>query len=119
MTLRLYHRTCAHRVDQILETGTLLPFPHALLGVKMVWLTHIPWAKREALALSSDFIRCDRMEFLFEVTDPTHVVPWVQARTQMSPSVVRMLEAARGARPDYWWVSGQPQPVKIVLRVPA
>lgn len=111
---RFWHRTCAHRIDEILTTGTLLPHPQPLLGIKAVWLTHIPWATRDHLALSSDHLRCDRMQYLFEVTDPTHVVPWLVARSGLPAGPVRMLEAARGARPDYWWLSGKPQSVTLV-----
>lgn len=114
MTLRLFHRTCSHRIDEILASGTLLPAKQPLLGVKLVWLTHIPWATREALALSSDTLRCDRMEHLLEVTQPQSVVAWNVARTALPMSAVRVLEAARGSRPEYWWVSGEPQLAALV-----
>jgi hypothetical protein len=114
MTLRYYHRTCAHRIEQILDDGLLRPHPQHLLGVRALWLTHVPWADRRALALSSDMLRCDRMQFLLEVIEPSEIVPWSALRAGFNPATVRLLEAAHGARPEYWWLTGAEQRVRLV-----
>lgn len=115
----LYHRTCVHRVGQIITdtrngTGTLFPHRQPLLGVKAIWLTHLPWAPRESLGLTSHTLDCDRMQFLLEVIDPHAVTMWASVRDAFEEDAVHQLEAAKGTRPDYWWITGEPQNVKLV-----
>jgi len=114
VTVKLWHRTCGHRIEQILADGELRPQKHVMLGYKMIWLTPMPWADRDALGLSSNTLACDRMEYLLEVVDPHQVAPWSAVKQTMDRVAVRYLEATRGARPDYWWVTGVPQQIRLV-----
>jgi hypothetical protein len=115
MTLRLYHRTCAHQIEQILDDGLLRPQPQPLLGLRATWLTHVSWAGRQSLGLSSDTLRCDRMADLLELVEPEQVVPWSALRAGMDPRGVRMLERVPGTRPEYWWLTGAEQRVRLVI----
>lgn len=111
--MKLYHRTCAHRIDEIRADGFLKPHTQPLLGVRLLWLTHVPWADRAALALSSDTLNCDRMQYLLEIPEPREVVPWTLLRPELNPAAVRQLEAARGARPAFWWVTATTQEIAV------
>lgn len=117
---RFYHRTCSHRIDDILtgadgESGMLQPQRQHLLGITATWLTYVPWASREDLALSrGTLISCDRMEYLLEVQDPDHIVTWQALKRELPQHAVRTLESAPGARPDFWCLTGLPQRVRLV-----
>jgi hypothetical protein len=116
---QFFHRTCIHQVGKIITnpaegTGTLFPHTQPLLGVKLIWMTHVRNAPKETLGLRQHLLTCDRSAILLELTDPHLVVPWRDVRESFEPQAVLQLEAARGARPDYWWVSGSPQNVKLV-----
>lgn len=125
--MKLYHWTCNdHGADKILESGLVIPGAQTLLGVKLSWWSHVPWAGRAELGLTSALLRCDRMgmQFVADV-EPGQVSSWsifrtglMQQRPDMVP-IVRALEAAKGTKPGYWWVAPEEIPVKLVVEAPA
>lgn len=123
--MKLYHWTCLdHGSPAIMASGFVEPRVHPMLDFKLSWWTHIPWASRDALGLSSHQLVCDRMsqQFVADV-DPHEVAAWTEfrrgfmARYPERASGLRQLEAAPGAKPSYWWVAPEPIPVSMVLEV--
>lgn len=117
----LYHRTCVdHGAPAIRESGLVVPQPHQLIGIVASWWAPMPWATRQALALSSTMLDCDRMAVLFMAdVDPTQVARWYDVKPTVmerggvvARQFVNHLEAAHGARPDWWYVA--PEPIAVV-----
>lgn len=123
--MKLYHWTCLdHGAEPIMQTGMVIPNAHPLLGFKFSWWSHIPWASRESLGLSSRMLTCDRMgqQFVADVEDG-QVTRWQTFRAGVLREYpdriggVRQLEAATGTRPDWWWVAPDPVRVALVLEM--
>ena len=110
----LYHRTCEHRIGEILEAGELRPNPHPILGYSFIWLTSLPSATREQLGLSSHSLECDRMTHLLKIEDGAGIIPWNAIRNHMPVDAVRQLEASKGSLPACWWVGAQPLKFEVV-----
>lgn len=104
----LWHFTCEHAAIRILNDATLRPQRGGLsLGI---WLTDLPVPPRRALGLTSHTLRCDRMEYRFEVPDPVDVVPWLVLEPAM-PAAIRELSETPGAMPAHWFLTAFPQHV--------
>jgi len=119
MTSTLWHYTCAHSLDALDHSGTLLPplwqidsvpgglpiAAYALLG--LVWATDMDPPDRAALGLTSATLSCDRMRHRYAVPGEqfTH---WGRMRHRLPTELVDALELATGAQPAHWWVSDTP-----------
>jgi hypothetical protein len=109
----LWHFTCDHGYQGIGRRGTLVPHESPLTGDlgPVVWLTDSPWPDRDATGLTSRFLRCDRMQYRYRITDASKAMPWGAVRGGVPASVVRDLE--RYGDPDSWWVSSYPLPAVL------
>jgi hypothetical protein len=119
----LYHYTCSCSVEGIRRDGYLRPYPHPLIErhpvpgewsastTRLVWLTDLEVAWREALGLTSKILKCDRTEHRFQAADESTAVPWTQFRRQVHAAVRSALEEAEGALPAHWFVSTVRVPV--------
>ena len=110
---RLYHFTCDHGAEGIRESGDIqihrAPFPRA---PAVLWLTDLDVPNRDGLGLTSRILTCDRTAHRFEVKHPHGVFHWNEAKLKYFPrEQIEALEAAPGAMPMHWWVSGLPQEV--------
>ena len=68
----LWHYTCAHVAARVARRGMLVPNRQLVLpGVpRLLWLTPADGPTfREALGLTSHYIRCDRMAFRYVVRE--------------------------------------------------
>lgn len=103
----LLHYTCDHSAARI--TDTLVPMPHPLLPVPLVWLTDLDPPDVLALGLTSHTLDCDRTSFKVTVEVFT-AVPWTRWAHQhrLSWTVRDGLDGAPGARPRHWWVNEGP-----------
>ena len=104
--MKLYHFTCDHGREGIGARGELTPQgDHPFLGCRVIWLTSDPWPDRDAAGLTSDLVRCDRMEFRYVVSDLDRCRPWIGSpeREGTDPDVVADLE--RYGRPETWWLT--------------
>jgi hypothetical protein len=119
---RLVHYTCAHAAPLIVATGKLRPNPaQTLLPEPVTWATDLrPGDVPEldlALGLRGRIVRCNRLEYQFEVGDPQAFEPWTDyARRQvragrLSPTAREVLDATPGGMPRHWWVTTRPAPV--------
>ena len=115
MTTTLYHYTCSHGRADLGDEGHLLPgasLTSAQLAMpwtaSLVWLTDLPAPIRDALGLTSNFIRCDRTRYRYRVVDPTHTVRWVLVARNYPRAEI---ENAPGVLPMHWWVADRPVPV--------
>lgn len=108
--MRLYHFTCEHGAERIVQEGLLRPNP--LLKPSVIWLTNLSDAPREWLGLTSIILECDRTQYRFsaEVEEPERYVDWAK-RVRLSRRVRDAWELAPGALPMHWWISETPLPV--------
>lgn len=115
----LFHMSCRHRAGQIVLDGYVVPQQQPAFGylseAKLAWFTHVPNARNVALGLTSHTLKCDRTERRFRVLEPEKVFRWNDIRAVMPQDAVRMLEAAHGTRPEWWWVSQEPVAVEEVV----
>jgi hypothetical protein len=108
----LWHFTCDHAHAAIGNRGLLRPNAHPLIPElgPVIWLTSDPSPTRDAVGLSSTYITCDRMAYRYRAVDP-EVVPWADARRNVDPRVVTVLESH--GDPGTWWLASAS--VKAVL----
>lgn len=116
----LWHYTCLHALEPIRAERVLRPNPHPWLPRPLVWLTDQADPDRAGLGLTSELLRCDRLDVAVLVEAPA--AWWPDYRQQLRPRlparIVRALEAAP-ARPASWWVSEHALPVvDVVERAP-
>lgn len=116
MTTELYHLTCRHGAGKIVAAGLLVkPNPQPVLGdMPLSWFTHVPNARNVALGLTSHTLKCDRTERRFRVLEPEKLFRWNDVRAVLPRDGVLNLEAARGTRPEWWWVAQEPVEVERV-----
>ena len=110
----LFHRTCEHRLPEILEAGELRPSVHATLGYRFIWLTSLASATREQLGLTSHTLECDRMTHLLRIDEGVGMMPWSTVRNHLPIEPVRHLEATKGTLPAIWWVGAAPLRFEVV-----
>ena len=104
----LFHFTCDHGEMGILASGGLIK-PNEFTG--LIWLTDMPRANPDALGLTRDWIKCDRTQHRFTVTDVDRVIWWPEFRRALSPAARawgETLEMAPNARPVHWYVTTEP-----------
>lgn len=124
----LYHYTCDHHAEAIIESGVLKPA--VLLATpaqkrylardivprwtsQVIWLTtleSVVWINRCALGLTSEsMVHCDRTRHRFKVTEERAVIePWTMVRPHWPADVVQGLERMPGCKPSAWWVARGP-----------
>lgn len=110
----LWHFTCAdHGYAALGNGGFLRPNNHPFMPdmPPLVWLTSDPNPTADDVGLTSRITRCDRLAYRYRVTIPTAVTPWSKARLRCPTDVAEDLE--RYGRPETWWVSSTPQPVRL------
>src|SRR6266853_839433 len=86
---QLYHFTCRHSRSKIGTSNCLLvpQIAHPLLGCKVLWLTSEADPDRHATGLTSNYQKCDRMEFRYVVTEVAKCRPWLESsERQAAPS---------------------------------
>lgn len=108
---QLYHYTCSDHAAEIRRDGLIKVSPVFGTGgqKQVVWMTDLDVPNKKGLGLTSNLLSCDRTEYRFEITDPRAVFHWNEAKRYLPRGVVEQLEAAPGAMPMHWWVSGLPQ----------
>ena len=121
MTETLWHYTCEHSRNLILESGRLLPAQALVVERDLPWQARLVWLTNLAsphppAALAIDprqqtLARCDRTAFRFRVLYPDACIWWPSWRREHKPPDAQDLESAPGARPAHWWVSSEPVPV--------
>lgn len=118
MTTEVFHLTCPHGAAKIIEAGLLvIPQKQVVIGdMELAWFTHVPSAKKVALGLTSHSLKCDRTERLFRVLEPKKLYRWNDVRAVIPRRAVVELEAARGTKPEWWWVAQEPVLVEEVER---
>jgi len=114
----IFHLTCRHGAGKIIAGGLLVnPHPQPVLGdMPLAWFTHVPNARNQALGLTSHTLKCDRTERRFRVLEPEKIFRWNEIRAVLPRQSVIALEAAHGARPEWWWVAQEPVLVEQVTR---
>lgn len=110
----IVHYSCEHGAEQIRKAGfVVVPQQQIVLGnPTLSWWTHVPNPPRAALGLTSHSLSCDRMDHRFRALDGSALFRWNDVRHVFPRQGVLRLEAARGARPAYWWVSTEPVEVE-------
>lgn len=103
--MRLYHFTCYHAADRIGRRGWLRPWANPMWPTvpPLVWLTDLERPERLAVGLTSDILKCDRMEVRYATTQSCE--PW--------RAFIERVAAARsmrqlhypGTQPEHWFVS--------------
>lgn len=114
--VELWHFTCRHAAQRIADADMVLK-PHAqptLGGMELIWFTHVAGASSRSLGLSSHTLKCDRRERMFRVLEPEKAFAWNEVRAVLPLSGVRLLEAAHGTMPAFWWVAQEPVRVEAV-----
>lgn len=130
-TVKLYHYTCRHSLDGIRETGLVYPavkmrvakdLPRPLerkfnMVGQLVWLTDlasITGLNRNMIGLTmGTLVKCDRTEHRFEVIgEDVPIFQWAELRVRWPVDIVTDLETLPGARPEHWFVSRGPVPVR-------
>jgi hypothetical protein len=111
--VKLHHYTCDHGMRGITTDGYTRPNPHPLLpGTPAVtWLTDLDIADREALGLTSRYLRCDRTRHRLTVdsTSLPALMHWpIAARAWRLPLPVRGQLETGGALPMHWWIATEP-----------
>lgn len=127
----LWHYTCSHGKDSIIETGLVYPAVRlrraadlkaplqrmANMISQLVWLTDLPSIipmNRNQVGLTMNALDCDRTEARFEVLrDDPPIYWWMELRERWPVDIVNDLERLDGARPQHWFVSRGPVPVKF------
>jgi hypothetical protein len=124
-----WHYTCGHRAPLIRDDGYVLPGHKvqrdpgtpspigAIPWAAYAWFTDLDLPARvptldpmrDALGLTMDLLRCDRVEYRFRAIEGARLIHWVDIRRNYPWS--QFLEAAPGARPAHWYVSVDPVPV--------
>lgn len=132
MTTKLYHYSCIHSRDGIVESGHLFPgaklqsikartlAPNNRIGnmvAQMVWLTDlasITGINRNMVGLTMNKLDCDRTAYRFEVIeDGTPIFQWAELRERWPVDIVLALETLPGAKPAHWFVSRGPVAAKL------
>lgn len=109
--MRLYHFTCLdHGATSIERDGLIRPGSH--LGIDLpqsmfAWFTDLDATPREALGLTSQVAKCDRMARRYTVK-PDRIFPWMLIRKTLPWHFVEALESTEGAMPRHWFVSAEP-----------
>lgn len=105
MTGPIWHYTCNHRAPMIRADGVVKPHPQPLLaGLKLSWWSDLGTEHRYELGLTSNMLRCDRMEARFEAKEP---LVWWPRYARGFPVVIRnVLEDGR--LPAHWWIALEP-----------
>jgi hypothetical protein len=116
----LWHYTCEHSRDRILEGGLLLPAV-VLAPAAVFWMSQLVWLTDRPSPLPADALGldpaqqtltgCDRTAYRFHVLHPEVAIHWPLWRREKRPEGGTLLELAPGARPAHWWVS--PDPVEV------
>lgn len=111
--MKLYHFTCAdHGAQRILEDGEIRPRLHPVLCDTFAWFTPFAGATARQLGLTRGRLSCNRMEHRFQVdVDPATALAWTSIRDQFGQWEVELLESAKGARPDIWYITRVPVPL--------
>jgi hypothetical protein len=111
----LFHLSCRHAAGKIILAGQVVPQPQPALGnMALAWFTHVPNARNVALGLTAHTLKCDRTERRFRVLEPEKLFRWNDIRAVIPGDGPRHLEAARGTRPEWWWVAQEPVRVEQV-----
>jgi hypothetical protein len=127
---RLYHFTCDHAAERIREDGFIKPatmlhpvyamIPRELQAIakaagSLCWFTDLERPpSNDTLGLTMLSIRCDRMQYCFEVIPDWGVIRWwMRARRQHKD--LWQLEEHPGVLPAHWFVSEHP--VKVLAEV--
>jgi len=108
----LFHWTCEHGADAIRRDGMVVK-PH--LGLS--WWTDMDKADRHtraACVLTSNTIKCDRMQYRCRAVSFGLLIPWSAYAVDADPAFVETLEQVPGADPSRWWVASEPVPVSSV-----
>lgn len=118
MSAFLWHFCCRHSAKAIGRYGLVRPMVgHPFLGgARLVWFTTDRRPKREAVGLTMETIRCDRMECCYEVTDAHGCEPfndWIRDRDHLHESANYWLMGP-DQRPETWWVSESAVPVRRI-----
>lgn len=110
--MKLYHYTTREYAEQIHKDGLVIP---GKLGITpgLSWFTDLDSPIREALGLTSNFIKADRTEARVIAFDGTNIRPWITIRRMVEPWIRQGLESAPGAMPMHWYVSNVPVPARI------
>lgn len=101
----LWHYTCEHGHALIQAQRAIILRPSPVSG--WLWLTDLEAAPREALGLTMHYIKCDRMEYRYQVTDP-EALPWMSIRHLVDAGLRERLEGAAGVMPRHWFVAFKP-----------
>lgn len=111
--MRLYHFTCSHGAEQIRAAGELRPHPQVQLGdMPLLWLTDLDEPTRYQIGLTSETLRCDRMEHRFVVDcEALRWSDYVRTLPRELRHEARWLALAPGAMPMHWYVSFHPVPL--------
>lgn len=105
--MTLYHYTCDHGRSGIGDSGFIKPSPTFWQGTPLIWLTDMETPDRLALGLTSQILRCDRLDYRYLVGVCAAPEPWLTSRYRFEAPIkaVLMLEAIDGVQPTRWWVS--------------
>lgn len=111
--MQLYHYCCSCSARRITSRGFLRPFGGALFGVDLIWLTDQVTPNREGLGLTSQILKCDRLEHQYVVEAAAGGVErWLSSdvrrifKTKDYDGNFDDFEAGRS--PETWWIARRP-----------
>jgi hypothetical protein len=116
--MSLYHFTCAHAAQKIVDCGLVRPAidfhdgPLPTWSGLLCWFTDLDFAPPEAVGLTSTMLLCDRTAHRFLVTDDSNVHRWIDSSWRRH-WWAGLLESAPGALPRHWFIADVPVPVQI------
>ncbi len=110
--MTLYHYCCSCSRRRITDRGFLRPSDGAaLFGVELVWLADQAVPDREGLGLTSNTLRCDRLEHQYIVNvRPDEVHRWLTSdvRRSLTFNLLNIHEFEEGRAPETWWIATKP-----------
>lgn len=117
--MRLYHYTCAHSINGLRRTHSLMPNRNPVLGgLELAWLTDLDQPDVNGLGLTSHLISCRRTEYrvVVEAEPDVQVIHWPAfarelLRHERYRTGVLALHEPAGVLPMHWWVSSSALPV--------
>ena len=110
----LWHFTCSHGAHRIGNPGELLPLGlNPLLGCRVVWLTTEREPDRFQTGLTRTFVKCDRMEYRYRVTDASRCRPWSTSLERFGAVRWVVEDLERYGDPEHWFVASRPVPVVL------
>jgi hypothetical protein len=108
--MTLFHYTCSCAAKRISKRGFLRPNPQpALGGMPLVWLTDQDKPNRFGLGLTSNTLKCDRLECRYrcetDIAEPW--TNWLAKQPFVSQEALGYL-LGTGRQPEHWYVAARP-----------